>query len=154
MRVEVAGRSMVPVPIPGHSVTHTAFHEPSTGVVLVGDLFVSPGVTAVMTHENPFASIDSLRRVAALSPSRMLTGHGLIVEDPAAALGEKADRIEEAARGVLEMHGRGLSEGAIVRRTFRGGWSKDLNLRIATQGEFHRRNFVRACIRHAPGEVS
>lgn len=149
-RIEHSGRKLVPIPIPGHSVTHVTYHEAETGVVFTGDLYVSGGATAVMSHENPYESIRSLRRVADLEPSLMLTGHGLAVKDPASRLREKADRIDEAAGRITELHGRGLSTRAIVRRVFDAGRPKDLVLAMLTEGEFSRANLVRACIRHAP----
>jgi glyoxylase-like metal-dependent hydrolase (beta-lactamase superfamily II) len=145
--LRAGGRELSAVPTPGHSQTHTAFFEPGTGLLFAGDLFITGGVTAVMSHENPFESIRSLRRVADLSPRRMLNGHGLVMDDPVNSLREKADKIEEAAGRVGEMHRRGDSERRIVRRVFSNGWAKDWFTATLTRGEFSRRNFVRACIR-------
>jgi glyoxylase-like metal-dependent hydrolase (beta-lactamase superfamily II) len=138
-----------PVPIPGHSATHTAWLDETSGAVLTGDLFMSAGVTAVMSHENPFDSIASLRRVADLEPSWMLTGHGLAVERPAALLRRKADAIEQAAGTILELHARGLSPTAITWRLFPRGRALDLWMGTLTMGEFSRGCLVRACIGHA-----
>ncbi len=148
-KVSFDGHTLRPVPIPGHSVTHTAYFDEETGSVFVGDLFVTGGVTAVMTHENPFESIRSLRRVAALSPTRMHTGHGLTIRKPVEALKEKADRIEEAAKRTIELHRSGVEIDQIPRRVFEGGYIKDKLYAAITEGEFSRECFVRACIRHA-----
>ena len=138
------------VPIPGHSATHTALlHEPSR-TVLTGDLFVTGGATAVMSHENPFESIASLRRVAALEPLRMLTGHALVVESPAGVLRRKADAVEAAAARVLALHASGAGIREIVRRVFPNGRAHDLLMQALTGGEFSRSCFVRAVLRHAP----
>ena len=150
-QVEAGGRVLQAVPIPGHSATHTAFFDSSTRVVFTGDLLVSKGVSAVMSHENPYQSIASLRRVAALEPSWMLTGHGLAVESPASLLRRKADAMEAAAAEVRAEHERQAPEEAIVRRVFRGLGGDDPWMATFTSGEFSRRCFVRACIRHAPG---
>ncbi|MBI5481494.1 MAG: MBL fold metallo-hydrolase [Deltaproteobacteria bacterium] len=139
-----------PVPIPGHSATHTAFHHEASGAVFTGDLFISAGVTAVMSHENPFDSIASLRRVADLEPTWMLSGHALAVERPAALLRRKADAIEQAAGRILELHARGLPPAAIVWRLFPRGRALDLWMATLTAGEFSRGCLVRACLRHAP----
>ena len=138
------------MPIPGHSVSHTALLDERGGTVFVGDLFISGGATAVMSHEDPYASIASLRRVAELEPTRMLTGHGISMERPAAALREKAARIEAAAGEILRLHRAGLPEREICRRVFPGGRAKDRFLELLTQGEFSRLNLVRACVRLAP----
>jgi glyoxylase-like metal-dependent hydrolase (beta-lactamase superfamily II) len=146
--VEAVGRRLRAVPIPGHSSTHTAYLDEGDGSVFTGDLYVARGATAVMAHENPFESIASLRRVAALAPTRMLTGHGLCLENPAAALEEKAAQVEEAAGRVLELHRQGRSADDIARAVFPGGWVKDKAMQWFTAGEFSRACFVRAVIRH------
>jgi hypothetical protein len=103
-----------------------------------------------MSHENPYQSIASLRRVADLGARWMLTGHARVVRDPAQALRAKADRIEQAASEVLELRARHWSTGEIVRKIFRKGRLEDEGFRLLTAGEFSRANFVRACVRHAP----
>jgi glyoxylase-like metal-dependent hydrolase (beta-lactamase superfamily II) len=138
------------VPIPGHAATHTALFDEASGVVFTGDLFITGGVTAVMSHENPYQSITSLRRVASLSPRWMLTGHARIMEAPASALLGKADRIERAAAEVLRLHAERLSTAEIVKRLFPKGRLEDRRIALLTGGEFSRANFVRACTRHAP----
>jgi glyoxylase-like metal-dependent hydrolase (beta-lactamase superfamily II) len=139
-----------PVPIPGHSATHTAWYDEATGVALTGDLFMTGGVTAVMSHENPFDSIASLRRIADLEPTWMLTGHALAVERPAPLLRRKADAIEQAAGRILDLHRRGLSPTAITWRLFPRGRALDLWMATLTMGEFSRGCLVRACLAHAP----
>jgi glyoxylase-like metal-dependent hydrolase (beta-lactamase superfamily II) len=138
------------LPIPGHSATHTALQDEASGVVFTGDLFITGGATAVMSHENPFASIASLRRVADLDPTWMLTGHALAVERPAALLRRKADAIEQAAGRVLELDAAGLPTAAIVRQLFPRGRLMDQWMAVVTGGQFSRGCFVRACLRHAP----
>ena len=102
-----------------------------------------------MAHENPWESIRSLRRLARREPELLANGHGLLVEHPARALGEKADRVEAAARQVLDLHRRGWSASRIERNVFNGGRTPDRILALITRGEFRRRNFVRAVIAHA-----
>jgi glyoxylase-like metal-dependent hydrolase (beta-lactamase superfamily II) len=146
--IRVGHRVLRSVPIPGHSRTHTAFFEEATGLLFSGDLYITGGVAAVMTHENPYESIRSLRRAASLSPSRMLTGHGHTVKNPVKLLRAKADRIEKAAERAWELHGACASEQEIVRRIFSKGHAKDRFMALMTGGEFSRLNFVRACIAH------
>ena len=146
-RIETNDRLLRTVPIPGHSGTHTAFFDEQSGSIFVGDLVTNKGVSAVMSHENPFESIVSLRRVADLSPVRMLTGHGLVIDNPAPFLREKAKTIEQAAGEVVRLHHAGLSDREIVRRVFPKGRGKDLLMAAVTGGQFSRLNFVRACIR-------
>ena len=148
--VESGGRRLRAVPAPGHSSTQTALFDEASGDVFTGDLFVSPGATAVLNWANPWEEAMSLRRVAALGPRRMLTGHGLIIDDPAAVLKLKASRIEEAARRSVEMAAAGVPPRRIVRKVFPRGRSKDRFLEFLTSRQFSRFNFVQAAVRLAP----
>jgi len=148
--VEVGGRRLQAVPAPGHSQTQVSLYEEETGDVFTGDLFVSPGASAVLVTENPWAAVASLRRVAALEPQRMLTAHGLIADKPAPQLELKAARIEEAARRSVELTAEGMPPRQIVRRVFPRGGVKDRFFEWMTSREFSRINFVLAAVRHAP----
>ena len=148
--IESNGRTLRVVPTPGHSATQVAFFEEATGVVFAGDLFISPGAAALLPWGNPWLEVDSLRRIAALRPKRMLTGHGRDVKDPAAVLELKADRIEKAARKSVALRADGVAEREIVRAAFSKGRIKDRFFEWMTSREFSRLNFVRAAVRHAP----
>jgi glyoxylase-like metal-dependent hydrolase (beta-lactamase superfamily II) len=153
-KIQSAGRTLISVPTPGHSQTHTAFFEEETGLLFSGDLYIAGGVTAVMSYENPYQSVESLRRVAELKPRRMLNGHGLTLDDPADELLLKADKIEAAARQVLDMHHQGASRSRILNALFKDGRIKDWFHVLLTGGEFSRRNFVKACIAHRTPECA
>lgn len=141
-------RTLRAIPAPGHSVTHVALWEEATSTVFTGDLFIAPGASAVMTQENPYDLVDSLRRVASVEPRLMLTGHGLVVDSAARRLRVKADRVEAAAARAVELHRAGMAERRIVRELFPHGNIKDRWLEAMTQGEFARVNFVRAAVTH------
>jgi glyoxylase-like metal-dependent hydrolase (beta-lactamase superfamily II) len=145
--IESGNRRLRMIPAYGHSQTQITLWEEATGIVFTGDLYISGGVTAVMTQENPYQTIESLRRVAALEPARMLTGHGGDYEAPARRLRDKADRIEEATGLVLKLHQQGLSHRQIVKQVFRKGHVKDRVYQGFTSGEFSRINFVTACLK-------
>jgi len=69
---------------PGHSPDHIAlWHEPS-GNAFVGDLVLPGGSVMIHTsHGGNLAEyLDSLERVRALSPKRLLPAHGPEVTDP------------------------------------------------------------------------
>lgn len=153
MPAEVAGidRSLRALPAPGHSITHVALWEEATGTIFTGDLFIAPGASAVMVQENPYDLVASLRRVAALEPRLMLTGHGVAMEHPAPRLRAKADSIVEAAARAVELHRDGMADREIVRTVFPTGNRRDRVIEALTQGEFSRLNFVRAAVRHHPG---
>lgn len=144
-----SGRVLRAIRTPGHSRSHTVFFEEQRGLLFSGDLYISGGATAVMTHENPYQSIRSLRLVAELEPARMLTGHGLVMDRPAERLRDKADRIEAAAERAVELHSQGLETTEASRRIFGDERPKDRWMNFMTAGEFSRFNFVRASIAHA-----
>jgi glyoxylase-like metal-dependent hydrolase (beta-lactamase superfamily II) len=148
--VEYDGGKFEVVPTPGHARTQVALYEATSGDVFTGDLLISPGATAVLIWGNPWQEVESLRRVAALEPRRMLTGHGLIVDDPASLLSSKADRMEQAARRSIELMSKGRDPRDVVREVFPRGGFKDRFLEWMTSGEFSRLNFVLAAVRHAP----
>jgi len=138
------------IPTPGHSRTHVAFYEQRRRLLFAGDIYITPGVTAVMAHENPYQSIESLRRAAKLGAAWLYNGHGLTIDNPSGALREKADRIEQAADLVLRLNEKGLGHHAILKRLFTGGRRRDWLNYLVTRGEFSRLNFVKACIAHEP----
>lgn len=147
--IEGNGHQLEMIATPGHSATHVAYLDGKTGIAFAGDLYITGKATAVMTHENPWESIRSLRRLAEREPALLANGHGLVLDHPARALREKAERVEEAAHHVLQLHRRGWPASRIERRVFDGGRARDRILAVITRGEFCRRNFVRAVIFHA-----
>jgi glyoxylase-like metal-dependent hydrolase (beta-lactamase superfamily II) len=142
------------VPAPGHSATQVALFEASTGDVFTGDLFISTGAAAILVWGNPWLEALSLRRVASLKPRRMLTGHGMIVDNPAPHLESKATRIEQAAERAVTLTGKGLQPREVVRKVFPKGGFKDRFFEWLTSREFSRLNFVLAAVRHAPGRLN
>jgi hypothetical protein len=80
----------------------------------------------------------------------MLTGHGVITEDPAPLLELKANRIEEAARLSVELMSNGREPRDVVRSVFPKGEFRDRFFEWLTSREFSRLNFVLAAVRHAP----
>lgn len=149
--VESSGRVLRAVRASGHSESQVTFFEPDTGDAFTGDLFVSPGATAVMLWGNPWQEVESLRRVAALGPRRMLTGHGRIIDDPVPALELRAERIEKAARRAVRLAEAGVPPRRIVRRVFPRGRVRDRFFEWLTSREFSRLNFVNAAVRLEPG---
>src|SRR5690606_33300032 len=69
---------------PGHAPDHLAFWEPSTQTLFSGDLVV-PGTTVVIPANmegSLSAYLQSLERVLALGPARLMPAHGSPVDDP------------------------------------------------------------------------
>jgi glyoxylase-like metal-dependent hydrolase (beta-lactamase superfamily II) len=73
------GRSLVPVPTPGHTDGHLSFHIPELGVVIGGDTVFnifrmrpSPGFLCSDADRN----LASILKLAELQPSMLLLAHG------------------------------------------------------------------------------
>ena len=147
--VESGGRRLEVIPTPGHAQTQVALFESATGDVFTGDLVISTRASAILRWGNPWQEAESLRRVAALEPRRMLTGHGLIEEHPAPLLLRKADLIESAAGQSVELMAGGRDPRDVVRAVFPKSVAKDRFLEWLTSREFSRLNFVLAAVRHA-----
>jgi glyoxylase-like metal-dependent hydrolase (beta-lactamase superfamily II) len=95
---------------PGHEHGHIVFHRGSDGVLLVGDTVLGkitphigwmpggPGVPPDAGPPDPLAQfLDSLDKVAKLSPSLLLPGHGRPLDEGA-----------ERARSIAAHHGQRL----------------------------------------------
>jgi glyoxylase-like metal-dependent hydrolase (beta-lactamase superfamily II) len=75
---------------PGHAPDHYCFFDQSSGDVFCGDLARAGGTIVIPASRGGSLSqyLDSLRRIRALAPRRLLPGHGPIVLDPVALLDE------------------------------------------------------------------
>jgi glyoxylase-like metal-dependent hydrolase (beta-lactamase superfamily II) len=80
-KIPIGGRDWEAVHTPGHSTGHVCLWSPDLEVVLSGDHLL-PGVTPPVTFERGFDAdplrsyLESLRRIEALHPARVLPGHG------------------------------------------------------------------------------
>ena len=146
--VETSGTTLRFVATPGHSETHSVIFDERRRLLFTGDLYLSPGAAAVMTHENPWESARSLRKAAALDPKWMITGHGVRVEDPRDILLRKADTIEQYARTAKRLRDEGKGAWRVSYEMFPRRRKLDLGFALLTGGEFSRANFARAVAQH------
>lgn len=109
------------VPTPGHAPDHLCFFDRESGDVYCGDLARRGGTIVIPASQGGDlrAYLESLRRVRALSPRRLLPGHGPIVEDPIALIDEYIAHREQREQQIL----KAILEGArsvpeIVRRVY------------------------------------
>ena len=73
---------------PGHSPDHLCFLDEESRDLYCGDLARAGGSIVIPASKggNLRQYLDSLRRIRALEPRRLLPGHGPIVDDPAALI--------------------------------------------------------------------
>ena len=125
---------------PGHSPDHVMLHEEERGWLFCGDAFIA-GQDRVFRGSYRLAELlETLRRIADLSPDTMFTGMGGVVRRPAAKVRRKIAYLEESAERVSELARSGLAEKEIARRLFPG----DRKVRFVTSGDFTAVKLVRA----------
>ena len=82
--LDVPGR-LVPVPTPGHTSGHCAFHLPGRGVLITGDALITahpagrttgPQLCPPMFNHDEATALASLQPLAGLSADVVLPGHG------------------------------------------------------------------------------
>ncbi len=98
---------LVPVPTPGHTSGHCAFHLPGRGVLLAGDALMTAHPTgrttgpqllpAVFNHDDA-AALASLQALAALSADVVVPGHGPAYRGSPASAVEQAIAAHRHAR--------------------------------------------------------
>jgi glyoxylase-like metal-dependent hydrolase (beta-lactamase superfamily II) len=91
---------LVAVHTPGHAPDHLCFWHPESRTLLSGDLIAGRGSIMIAPPEGDLeAYMTSLKRVRALSPARILPGHGPEIPDADAKIEEYvAHREEREAR--------------------------------------------------------
>lgn len=115
--------SLRAVHTPGHAPDHLCFYDESTGTLWSGDLVV-PGSSVVIPASRGGSLsqyLASLRRVQALSPSRMFPAHGAEIDAPVALLQSYIDhrqRREDQIVAALRAGDRWPE--AIVTRLYEG----------------------------------
>jgi glyoxylase-like metal-dependent hydrolase (beta-lactamase superfamily II) len=106
--VEAGDRRLRIIHTPGHAPDHLCFFDEEAGDVYCGDLARTGGSIVIPASKggNLRHYLESLRRVRALEPKRLLPGHGPIVGDPAALIDEylhhRAQRENEVVAALHE----------------------------------------------------
>jgi ribonuclease/clavin/mitogillin len=144
------------VPLPGHSPDQLGYFDRETGWLCSGDLVLRRRQQVAMPGEDPWAMIDSLRRVLRLAPAALATSHRGLISEPGPVLREQVDYLEMLAGRIAHLRGLGLSIDAIVRELF-GGEPKPPGTGITWQqfsgGEFSSRRWIKAFLRRGAAGV-
>ena len=125
---------------PGHSSEHQVVWDEETGTLFSGDLWLGVRSRVLHATEDPYEIVESLRRVAVLSPSRMFDAHRGLVERPAEAIAAKIDWMSATMHEIERRIVEGWTDRAIVARVL-GGEEKSAYVSV---GDYSRRNLVRA----------
>lgn len=96
---------------PGHTPGHMALFDESSGVLIAGDALQTRGGIAVSGRLKPWfpfpgwatwnkeKACESARKLKNLSPSLLAVGHGLMLNDPTAAMERAIEEAERALEG-------------------------------------------------------
>lgn len=105
---------------PGHAPDHLCFWHPESRTLLSGDLIAGRGSIIVAPPEGDLAAyMDSLERVRALEPARILPGHGPEAPDGVAKTEEYiSHRREREARVVAALEAGASSVEEVVERAY------------------------------------
>ncbi len=87
---------------PGHAPGHLCFHELGSGAMIAGDMVAGVGTILVEPEDGDMTEyLDSLARMEAREPTRLLPAHGGVIADPAACLQHYVRHRHERERKVL-----------------------------------------------------
>ena len=135
---------------PGHSDDHHVVWDAETGTLFSGDLWLAIRSRVLHSSEDPYEIVASLRRAAALSPSRMFDAHRGLVENPVAALNAKADWLGEMMEAIAREIAEGRGDREIVNRLLEGEYRSA----YISAGDYSRRNLVKAVRRRVSSTSS
>ena len=129
---------------PGHSPDHHVVFDRATATLFSADLWLGVKVRVLGYEENPYQIVESLARAIALRPERMFDAHRGLVENPVAALEAKRAWLTDTIGEIEHRLDAGASEDQILRDVLGG----EEMMGALSQGEYSRRNLIRAVARH------
>jgi glyoxylase-like metal-dependent hydrolase (beta-lactamase superfamily II) len=144
------GLPLEPIPLPGHSPDQLGYFDRESGWLFSGDLVLRRRQQVAMPGEDPWAMIESTKRVLELAPVALATSHRGLLLEPDAVLREQRDYLLNLAGEIVRLHGSGLTLDAIVRQVFGGEQNlpgSQVTWREASRGEFSTRRWVKAFLR-------
>ena len=131
---------LVCVHTPGHSSDHQVVWDASTGTAFTGDLWLGVRARTLHSAEDPYAIVESLRRLRDLGPERMFDAHRGLVTPAVDAIDRKIDWLSTTL-AEIERRVIGGDDDAIIVRGLLGG--EDLAA-LVSRGGYSRRNLVHA----------
>lgn len=127
---------------PGHSEDHICLYEEKEGWLFSGDQFLGVRVKVVGTEENFYQNLASLYQLQKLNISRIFCSFGRIVKNPAEAIKEKINFMENTAESIRLLDYQGYNIKQITNHVLGPGWLG----KFITGGDFCKENLVRAVL--------
>lgn len=113
---------------PGHAPGHVALFDPSSGVMIAGDLVSGNGTIGVFPpHGSMTAYIRSLEFARSYNPRFLLPGHGPVIDDCPALFQHYLDRRAQREKEILSL----LDNGCRAIEEFRGELYPDLDPQLS-----------------------
>ena len=121
--LESGDARLIAIHTPGHAADHFCLLDESRRDVYCGDLVRLGGTVVIPASRGGSLRqyLDSLRRIRALNPRRLLPGHGPVIDDPSAVIDEYLAHRALREQQVLEALAAGCDDAdAIVARIYPG----------------------------------
>ena len=122
-QIRCGTRAFTVMHTPGHAPDHVCLLDSATGDLFAGDM-VTKGTTVMIPAGrggNLRAYLASLERMAALRPTRLLPGHGPIIDKPVELIAQYIDHRLQREIQVVECLRDGVTDvDAIVSRIYVG----------------------------------
>ncbi len=119
--LEVGGLELRGLATPGHSADHVCLVMPAESSVLTGDHVLGRGTTVISHPDGRLRDyLESLERLRDIGATRLLPGHGPVVDDPATVIAHYiAHRHERLDQLVIALADAGLaSPRELVERVY------------------------------------
>jgi glyoxylase-like metal-dependent hydrolase (beta-lactamase superfamily II) len=118
--LEGGGVALQAVPTPGHAPDHCCFWLGSERAMFTGDHILGRGTTVVEWPRGDMSDyLASLGAVRGFEPSRLYPGHGPLVTDAAATIGDYVDhRVEREAQVLAALRAGDRTPAELVRRIY------------------------------------
>jgi len=140
--VRIGGKRFEVIATPGHAADHVCLHQPDSGWVFTGDLFISRRVRYLRAVEDAQRILESLRVVRALEPRLLICSHAGPVEDAVAALDERIEDWEDVSRRARRL----IADGAGLADTTRRVLGAEGPMALISGGDFAKQNLVRSLV--------
>ncbi len=141
--VRVGDHRFQVIPTPGHAPDHVCLFEPAERWLVTGDLFLATRARYLRAVEDAATILDSLRRVVALRPKRLLCSHSGFVEEGARALEAKIRFWEALGEAAERLAAEGLPLAAMTRQLLGPeGWMTRIS-----GGAFAKRHLVASLLK-------
>lgn len=134
------------IPTPGHCPDHHVVWDHTSDTVFAADLFLGVKVRLAHPGEDVRKTLESLRRVIAMSPQRLFDGHRGLIRDARGALSAKAEWLEETIGRIDALVRAGSDEERIMKAVMR----REEFAGYFSGNDYSRRNFVRSVMASTP----